>query len=291
MTRIVVLGDLNLDIHAHLPRALTPGDEVRDTITIRPGGSAGTFARSAAQLGASVSFIGAVGEDLVGDLLEDSLVQAGIIPNLRRTSLPSGAVLAIQQEDERSMVCSRGANDGLDEEWVTEKLVRGSDHLHVSGYAFLSDVQRRAAIRALAIADAFSMTISIDPPPASLIRTFGVERFLDLLPDGLWLFPNLSEGQLLSGKLDAYKAVDVLSRRFPIGALTLGTDGAIAWKGTSRHFRQSDSLGPVDTTGAGDVYAAGFVTQFLKSGNVEQANDGAGRTACSMLRDRLTATA
>jgi len=291
MTRIVVLGDLNLDIHAHLPGALAPGDEVRDIITVRPGGSAGTFARLAAQLGASVSFIGAVGEDLVGDLLEGSLVKAGVTPNLRRTSLASGAVLAIQQEDERSMVCSRGANDGLNEDWVSEILLEGDDHLHVSGYSLLSDVQRRAAIRAFAIADDFSMTISIDPPPASLIRTFGVKRFLDLLPDRLWLFPNLSEGQVLSGRLDAYEVVDVLSHRFPVGALTLGTDGAIAWRGTSHHFQQSEQLGPVDTTGAGDVYAASFVTEFLLSGNIEQANDRACKAACSMLGDRLTAAA
>ena len=49
MTQIVVLGDLNLDIHAHLPGSLTAGDETRDAVTVRPGGSAGTFARTAAQ--------------------------------------------------------------------------------------------------------------------------------------------------------------------------------------------------------------------------------------------------
>jgi len=287
MTRIVVLGDLNVDIHAHLPGVLVPGDEIRDNITIHPGGSAGTFARSAVRLGASVVFIGAVGEDLVGDLLESSLVQAGIITRLRRTALPSGAVLAVQQEDERSMVCSRGANDGLTEDWVSQTFLKGSNHLHVSGYSLLSDVQRGAAIRAFAIAADFAMTISLDPPPASLIRAFGVKRFLDLLPDGLWLFPNRSEGQLLSERLDTREVVDVLSHRFPVGALTLGADGAIAWRGISRHLQQAEPLAPVDTTGAGDVYAAGFVTQFLQSGDIKRANEAACKAAASMLRDRL----
>ncbi len=291
MTRIVVLGDLNLDIHARLPRTLAPGDEARDVITVRPGGSAGTFARTAAQLGSSVVFIGAVGEDLVGDLLEDSLIQANVTPRLRRTSLASGAVLAIQQEDDRSMVCSRGANDGLTADWVSETLRKGSDHLHVSGYALLSDIQRDAALRAFEIAVDFSMTLSIDPPPASLIRTFGVDRFLDLLPNELWLFPNLSEGQLLSGEVDAYKAVDVLSNRFPVGALTLGADGAIAWNGASRHVQSAEALAPVDTTGAGDVYAANFVTRFLQSGDIRQVNEKACKAAISMLHARLASTA
>ena len=291
MTRIVVLGDLNLDIHAQLSETLTPGDEVRDVITVQPGGSAGTFARTAARLGASVTFIGAVGEDLVGDLLEASLVRAGVTPNLRRTASASGVVLAMQQENERSMVCSRGANDGLTPEWVSETLRQGADHLHVSGYSLLSDAQRGAALRAFSMARSFSMTISVDPPPASLIRVFDVDRFLALLPAGLWLFPNRSEGRLLSGELDVDEAVDILSNRFPVGALTLGAEGATAWSGASRHFQKSESLAPVDTTGAGDVYAACFVSQFLQSGDIERANEGACKAAVSMLRDRLPSTA
>ncbi len=291
MTRIVVLGDLNLDIHASLPGTLTPGDEVRDTISLQPGGSAGTFARTAARLGASVTFIGAVGEDLVGDLLERSLVQAGVTPNLLRTASASGAVLAIQQGNERSMVCSRGANDALTPDWVSETFLKGADHLHVSGYSLLSDAQRGAAMRAFSLARSFSMTISVDPPPASLIRAFGADRFLDLPIDEVWLFPNRSEGRLLSGKPDVYEVVDVLSNRFPVGALTLGAEGAIAWSGASRHVQESESLAPVDTTGAGDVYAACFVSQFLRSGDIERANEGACKAATSMLRDRLASTA
>lgn len=291
MTRIVVLGDLNLDIHARRPGTLAPGDEARDAITIRPGGSAGTFARTAARLGASVTFIGAVGDDLVGDLLENSLIQAGVTPRLRRTNFASGAVLAIQQEDERSMVCSRGANDGLTAGWVSNTFPKNSDHLHVSGYALLSDAQRGAALQALAIAADLGMTVSIDPPPTSLIRSFGVTRFLELLPDGLWLFPNRSEGRLLSSVLDDRKAIDVLANRFPVGALTLGADGAIAWDGGARHLQTAEPLAPVDTTGAGDVYAATFVIQFLQSQDIVRANAEACRAAGSMLRARLASAA
>ena len=290
MTQIVVLGDLNLDIHAHLPGSLAPGDETRDAITVRAGGSAGTFARTAAQLGASVTFIGAVGIDLVGDLLEASLVQAGVTPRLFRTSLPSGAVLAIRMEDDRSMVCARGANDGLTPDWVSETLPQNSDHLHISGYALLSDEQRGAALQALELAASYNMTRSLDPPPASLIRSFGVQRYLDLLPDGLWLFPNHTEAQLLSGMTEDGDIVDALCSRFPVGAHTLGSDGAMAWAGTARHLQKAQPLPPVDTTGAGDVYAATFVTRFLQTSDLAQANTAACAAAFSMLRDRLAIT-
>ena len=290
MTHIVVLGDLNLDIHACLPGSLAPGDETRDTVTVRPGGSAGTFARTASQLGASVTFIGAVGKDLVGDLLESSLVQTGVTPKLSRTNLPSGTVLAIQMDDDRSMVCARGANDGLTPDWVSESLPQDSAHLHVSGYALLSDAQRESALRAFELAANYKMTRSLDPPPASLIRSFGAQRYLDLLPDGLWLFPNHSEGQLLSGMKTSEDVADVLCHRFPVGAHTLGSDGALAWDRDTRHLQKSQPLPRVDTTGAGDVYAATFVTRFLQNGNLPQANAAGCEAAFAMLRDRSATT-
>ena len=291
MTRIVVLGDLNLDVHAQIPDKLAPGDEVRDAITVRPGGSAGTFARTAAQLGAAVTFIGAVGNDLVGDLLETSLVRAGVMPALNRTNLPSGAVLAIQMAGDRSMVCARGANDGLTAGWVSQSLPDDSSHLHISGYALLSDAQREAAIRALAIAGDYGMTRSLDPPPDSLIRSFGVQRYLDLLPEGLWLFPNQAEGRVLSGLTEDDDIVDALCRHFPIGACTLGANGAKAWAGSTRHQQRSESLSSVDTTGAGDVYAATFVTRYLQTTDLALANSAACEAAFCMLRDRLVTTA
>jgi len=288
MSRIVVLGDLNLDIHATIPGGLLPGDEVRDAVVVRPGGSAGTFARIASTLGASVTFIGAVGDDLVGNLLEDSLRQSmGITAKLRRCGLPSGAVLAIQQGNERSMVCSRGANDGLTETWVSTSFPDAAEHLHVSGYTLLSAPQRAAAIRAFALAVSRELSISIDPPPASLLRAFGVETFRALLPQGAWLFPNLSEGQLLSGRVDVPDIIRQLSAQYPVGALTLGEDGATAWSGDLQHHQDSDPLADVDTTGAGDVYAATFVIELLGSGCLRQANAKACHAASSMLRERL----
>lgn len=291
MSQIVVLGDLNLDIHAQIPGTLAPGDEAREPITVRPGGSAGTFARTAAQHGASVTFIGAVGDDLVGSLLKTSLVQAGVVPRLLRSSLASGSVLAIQQGDDRSMVCARGANDELTEEWVLRSLPKNADHLHVSGYALLSDRQRAAACRALSLAAQYGMTMSIDPPPASLIRAFGALRFAKLLPDNSWLFPNLTEGQLLSTATDTQHVANMLAERFPMGVLTLGADGAIAWRGTSRAVHATQSVGLVDTTGAGDVFAATFVALFLASGDLGQATADGCKAAAAMLQSRLKSEA
>jgi len=284
MSRIVVLGDLNLDVHARQPSSLEPGDEARDVVRAVAGGSAGTFARVAAACGASVSFVGCVGNDLVGDLLVRSLEDAGIDIHVQRADRPSGVILALERGDERSMVCSRGANDGIRADRIRESLFGGADHLHISGYALLSEAQRPAVDLALAMASSARISVSVDPPPANLIRARGAERFLDRLPDDAWLFPNRTEGELLAGSADPEEIVDGLAERFAIGAVTLGPDGAIAWAGSARHTASIEPIAAVDPTGAGDAFAGAFVASYLGRADLGSAAE----TACAAARDHLT---
>jgi len=272
MSRIVVLGDLNLDVYATHPDRLPPGAERRSNVWAEAGGSAGTFARVAARQGACVTFVGAVGEDLVGDLLIQSLERDGIRPAIKRSPLPSGIILALDQGDDRAMICSRGANDGLHERDIQASLLRKADHLHVSGYAILSDPQRAAAQRAIRLAADLSLTVSLDPPPANLISSFGASAFLDAIEGVVWLFPNRSEGQTLTGLRQEAEIVEALGGRFSAGALTLGTEGALAWRQEERSHQSPAATVVANPTGAGDAFAAGFVTALLSGRSLTQAN-------------------
>ena len=129
MSRIVVLGDLNVDVLARSPSDLAPGEEARDLVRVTAGGSAGTFARIAAAHGASVAFLGCVGTDLAGDLLVRSLENSGVETFVQRTEFPSGVVLALEQGSERTMVCSRGANDGIRVDRIAGPVFDEADHL------------------------------------------------------------------------------------------------------------------------------------------------------------------
>jgi len=282
MSRIVVLGDLNLDIGIdETPER--PGSEVRGSVSVAAGGSAGTFAHVAAGLGASVVFLGAVGRDIAGDLLERSLQGAGIEVHLRRTHTPSGAVVAIRRGDERSMVCSRGANDDLEAEWIDPRWLDGAAHLHVSGYALLDGRQRAAARRAIAMAADGGATVSLDPPPANLMATFGVERFRKELARVQWLFPNEDEGRVLSGKTREADVLSVLAERYQAGAWTLGAGGAIAWRGGAIDRCGVKGRLDVNSTGAGDAYAAGFVHAALDGRPLGEVN----RAACDAAYHHL----
>jgi len=283
MSRIVVLGDLNLDVYAHDPGGVTPGDEIRSSLRAVPGGSAGTFARVSAAEGATVTFIGCVGRDPIGDLLIRSLEEHGVRAAVGRCDLATGTILALERGGERSMICSRGANDGLTEAMVDEKAFDDVDHLHVSGYAFLSQRQRPAARRAILLALDRHATVSVDPPPAGLIERHGIADFSGDLEGVSWLFPNLSEGRVLTG-LEAREAiVDALSERFVAGALTLGASGSVAWAGTERDVSVPAAVGSGNPTGAGDTFAAGFVVARLGGGTLAEAN----RRGCELASEHV----
>ncbi len=283
MSRVVVLGDLNLDVHAVAFDAVAPGSEVRSTVWAAPGGSAGTFARVAAAEGAAVTFLGCVGTDLIGDLLVQSLEDSGIEAVVGRAEGPSGTILALEQGSERTMICSRGANDGLTETSIEEGVFSGVDHLHVSGYAVLSAHQLPAAHRAIAFARQHGATVSIDPPPASLIASFGVEAFLDEISCADWVFPNLAEGKLLAGHEEPEAIADALSTSFSVGSVTLGPRGALAWSGEERDLAAIAEPVSGDTTGAGDAYAAAFVVARLRGETISIAN----ARACTVATDRI----
>jgi len=272
MNHIVVLGDINLDVLASVPSPLPANGEVRTSVRVEAGGSAASFSRVAATLGEAVGFIGCVGDDLVGEILVESLKRSGVIPHVQRFPTISGTIVSLNRDGGKTMLCSRGANDRIDPSFIDEKWFDGADHLHISGYAFLSESQRAAARRAIMIAQAREMSISVDPPPANLISIYGVKRFLDETGRARIIFPNLEEGRIITGEESPEAIVDSLNILFPIGALTLGREGSIAWDGKERSLNHAEEISGVDPTGAGDAFAAGFIVSYLKDGDVDQAN-------------------
>ncbi len=286
MSRIVVLGDLNLDVLAEGPEGTPIGGETRTVVLAEPGGSAGRFARIVAGEGAAITFIGCVGNDLVGDLLIRSLQDEGVTPHVMRVDAPTGTIVSLAHNTERTMLCSRGANDGIETSWVKEECFRGANHLHLSGYTLLSLSQQKAAHKAIEIARAFGLTISVDPPPANLIRAFGVESFLHEIAAADCLFPNLNEGRTLSGEQSPEKIVGVLAETFLVGALTLGEKGSLAWRGDERDRCEAEKIDGADSTGAGDAFAAGFVVAYLEHGSLAIANQRGNDVANRLLLTR-----
>ncbi len=287
--KVIVLGDLNLDVFARVPGDRSANQEIRTTVNAHPGGAGGNFARTAANEGASVVFVGCVGSDIAGDILLRSLQECNIELHVRRTDeLPTGTIVTLSTGAEKTMLCSRGANDGIDEGWIDESLFQHTCHLHISGYSLLSESQTTVTQKAIQIAKKTGLTVSADPPPANLIRDFGAEAFARQISEIDWIFPNLEEGKTLTGKQETGAIIDSLSQSFEVGALTLGKNGSAAWQGNRQDHQGTTPLVVSDTTGSGDAFCAGFVVSFLSNGNLSLANKQGNAAARSMLKSRST---
>jgi sugar/nucleoside kinase (ribokinase family) len=283
-TAIVVMGDVIDDIVVQPLRAVEPDNDTPATITARPGGSAGNSAAWLGGLGADVFFVGRVGA-ADADRHAALFRAAGVEPRLTIDDrLPTGAVVSIVEGQSRTMLTQRGANTAFDPASVTDDLLEAAAVLHLTGYTLFGAADH-APYRALfARAREHDVAISVDPGAASFLRGDGAARFLAAVDGATILFPNLDEGRALTGRSRTDEIARALSDRFPIVALTLGATGCLALSAGRECVEVA--AGPaevVDTTGAGDAFAAGFLADWVRSRSVAAAaRAGVGAAARSV---------
>ncbi len=154
--RIVVLGDLMLDVVLAPDRALETGTDVPGRVGLVQGGSAATTARWLGRLGAQTTLISAVGRDTAGRALVDAVRADGVTPRVRRVQgARTGRIgVFVAPGGERSFVADRGAADLLRPEDLRPTWFRGADALHVPAYSLLGEPLGLAGRRAIELARA-----------------------------------------------------------------------------------------------------------------------------------------
>jgi ribokinase len=257
------LGDLMVDVVARLFGPLVEGSDSPGVVSYVGGGSAANTAAWLSRLGESTTFIGAIGDDAAGQISVESLHRLGVDVRFRVDhTRPTGTcVVLVAPTGERSMVPDPGANLALLEHDVPADEFRTGDHLHVSGYALLRDA-RDAALHAITAARAAGMTVSVGAASAAPLEQLGAEEFLALVPDNLLLFANEGEARVLASSTGP--AAELATRLAQGGreAVVTAGSGEAAWSnGEATASRAAEPLdGPeLDTTGAGDAFAAGFL--------------------------------
>ena len=258
MSRPLVLGDVMFDVVARLSGPLAPGSDAHAVIRFHGGGSAANTAAWLAEAGAEPLLVGRVGDDERGRTMSDELRAAGVEAALAvDPELPTGTCIVLVGPDgERTMAPDAGANDGLSDADVSDELLAAAGHLHVAGYALLRSGSRPAARAAIARALERGMSVSVDPSSAALLSP----EFLDHADGAGLLLPNAEEARMLSGEGDPERAARALAARFGEVVVTLGPDGAL-WTDGKASLR-CDAVpveAVVDSTGAGDAFAAGLL--------------------------------
>jgi ribokinase len=257
--RIATIGDVMLDVIVRLEEPLAPGDDVRAETRTGAGGQAANVAAWAASLGATARCIAKRGDDAAGELVARELASHGVELVGPVADGATGVVVSLVDGDgDRSMASDRGVApsfepDELDAAWLD------CDVLHVSGYALLREPVSHAALLATRLARERGARVSVDIAAWTEIRAFGPVRFRELLdavaPDVL--FATEAEWEMLGG---AYLTA-------PTGVLKRGARGVTILTEDARLDLAPVEADVVDTTGAGDAFAAGF----LVGGSLEEA--------------------
>jgi sugar/nucleoside kinase (ribokinase family) len=257
--RIATIGDVMLDVIVRLEEPLARGDDVRARTRTGAGGQAANVAAWASSLGAEARCIAKRGDDAAGELVARELASHRV--ELVGPVVPgaTGVVVSIVGDDgERSMASDRGVAPSLEPEELDPAWL-DCDVLHVSGYALLREPVSHAALLAARLARDGGARVSVDVAAWTEIRAFGPVRFRELLdtiaPDVL--FATEAEWEMLGG---AYLTA-------PTGVIKRGPRGAIVVTEVARLDLAPVDADVVDTTGAGDALAAGF----LVGGSLEEA--------------------
>jgi ribokinase len=265
---IVCVGDVMVDVSARLPGPLAVGSDTPAPVSFGHGGSAANTACWLGFLGASVLFAGRVGDDPFGRDAVRALRAAGVRTQVAVDHrLPTGVcVVLVGPDGERTMIPSAGANGALAATDLAG-LVGAADHLHLSGYSLLHEGSRSAARSLLGQARAVGAGISVDAASAAPIRSAGAAAFLGWLPASTLLIANADELAALTTGGDPAELTD--------RGLTLvvkeGPDGArIADEYGVRRIATTP-VPVLDSTGAGDAFAAGLLAALRAGVELEAA--------------------
>ncbi len=282
---ILAVGDVITDIAVQLREPVVWGTDTRSSVQPRAGGSAANAAAWMAVAGAEVVFAGRVGNDVFADFHRQELGRLGVDARLSvDLLLPTGSIVVLVNTDgERTMLTDRGANLDLRSDDLPGRLFRKDRCLYITGYSFFEPGVREAGLYAIDQARHHRMNIAVDPSNHPQLLEIGPDRFFEWTEGADYLFPNLAEGNSLTGHADPEAMARALAQRYGEVALTLGPAGALWCRGEEEIVRvPAETVRVVDTTGAGDAFAAGFLTARLAGGSPREA-----LTAGSVLAGRV----
>jgi sugar/nucleoside kinase (ribokinase family) len=231
------------------------------------GGSAANTIHGLAMLGANTGFIGSVGKDDTGDFFENDMKRAGVKTFLsRRNTITGTAVALISGDSERTFATHLGAAVELEPEDLNPSVFTGYDILYLEGYLILN---KALVERACIIAKENNMKIALDLASYNVVDAMLsdfkeiIEKYVDIV------FANEDESKSFTG-LPPYEALLKLSSLCETAVVKIGKDGSIIKRRDEIIKIGTIPVDCVDTTGAGDLYASGFLYGYASGLSLEE---------------------
>jgi sugar/nucleoside kinase (ribokinase family) len=240
------------------------------------GGCAGNTAAGVAAFGGRAGFVGQVAPDQLGTFYRHDLTSAGvefITPALDVGAPTARSMILVTPDGHRTMNTFLGAAQHLPSSALEEQQIRDAAAIYLEGYLWDPETPRYAMVRAIEIAREAGRKVAF-----TLSDTFCIERHRDgfnaLIDGGRIdvLFANQAEIEMLAGVPHLDSAVEAVRGKVETLVVTRGEHGALATRGSERAEVRAEPVAEVvDTTGAGDLFAAGFLFGYTRGRSLEQS--------------------
>ncbi len=246
------------------------------------GGSAANTINGLANLGVETAFVGTVGDDETGRFFSDDLKNSGVTPLLNVSKTPSGIANAmISKDGERTFGTYLGASIELAPENIEKSLFEGYDVVHVEGYL----VQNHDLLeKILKSAKEAGSEVSLDLASYNVVEDNleflkeMVEKYVDIV------FANEEEAKAFTGK-EPEEALEDLARLVKIAVVKVGSKGSLIKENDHITRVGAEKVDVVDTTGAGDIFAAGFLYGYVNHLPFEEAGRIGTMLAAKVITD------
>jgi sugar/nucleoside kinase (ribokinase family) len=264
---LCTIGDLVEDVVVWLNTELNIGSDTESVIRRTRGGSAANVSMFAALTGTPSRFIGQVGNDRLGsqlcEVLRDSGVDVQVIADGRTGSI----VVLVQPNGQRSFLTDRGVASHLAH--FDAMLMNDVSILHVPTYSLTDEPLASTCVQYINAARATGALISIDASSSSVLKQYGTDRYRALIqslsPDVFLCNEDEAAVLGLGANLPMAGAVLTVIKQGPLPVVAVQHDG------TTTEVAVTPVANIVDTTGAGDAFAAGFLPHYAQTKDITNA--------------------
>lgn len=278
---IVSVGDLIDEIAVRLTAPWRRGSDAAAQITRRRGGSAANVAVAAVAAGGRARFLGAIGSDATGNALEAALLAAGVEPLLQRTGRSPSIIVVVEPDGERTMLPDRGVATSL--QHPGPELLRGAAWLHAPAYSLMGEPLATTMLRLFQEAGESGIPSSLDASSVGALTAWGPDesRARFAASGASHLFANEEEADYLDLLQSPIAGMTLIVKRGAGHADVRAASGEVL-----ASVAAAPIAGSIDSTGAGDAFAGGFLVARASGDSWEDALHQGHRSARAHLQQQ-----
>jgi sugar/nucleoside kinase (ribokinase family) len=284
MARVLCIGDVMLDVIAIIKTKINYGSDTPSKISTHGGGAAGNVASWSQVSGAPTKIVARVGSDHAGTAVMSEfdtlkIEHGDCVVEGAQTGV---VVVLVDPSGERTMFPESGANSGLSLKDLPG--LNGIEVVYLSGYALLDELSRPGVLEMISEIRSVNIPIFFDPATVGGMSQVDIKEVKSWLPLMDTLFMNEEEATFLTGFTHVDSALDELLRAAPTAIIKCGSEGAIGKSREGESIRISALPAHViDTTGAGDSFAGGFIATWLHNHDLKMCMEAGAATAAQCV--------